>query len=482
MRKSVIFLINGLGIERPGSYSIDIDQAMPNLSKIKETSYFTTAITSSVEYRGAYQRFFLGDTYKSEVNYIKDYVINEKMDANPVYQNLKNSSSDPNTKLHIFLEPTNDKIVEQVNNLVNRMNLDPNKKIYLHLILSQITTKDYSKLISIINYIKFHINQRITVGFVIGKESLSEEITKQELDYTKKMFFFCSCERWTETEKKLQILEQSNVLPCNVQGFCATNSCFIANHDTILFFNTRRNNYDNLIKAIYQNAQSVFKEPVYMPVFALIKLYSNYTIPSFIDNIEYENSLANILIRNQKRALIITDDKYINLVNFYANGLNSINNPIICFMQKTDDFYKEDYIERLINETPYDFFVFDYYMDTSSTINHLKEELTKLDMIIKNIADVCTNNHTLIITSLFGLKKQLPLADYNGEKVTLDYEMQIPIFFYDYTYPRSKYDLFPGDTNDILSTALHCITADQKLDSLMREKTIIGSILKSIIK
>ena len=219
-----------------------------------------------------------------------------------------------------------------------------------------------------------------------------------------------------------------------------------------------------------------------MPVFALIKLYSNYTIPSFIDNIEYENSLANILIRNQKRALIITDDKYINLVNFYANGLNSINNPIICFMQKTDDFYKADYIERLINETPYDFFVFDYYMDTSSTINHLKEELTKLDMIIKNIADVCTNNHTLIITSLFGLKKQLPLADYNGEKVTLDYEMQIPIFFYDYTYPRSKYDLFPGDTNDILSTALHCITADQKLDSLMREKTIIGSILKSIIK
>ena len=95
MRKSVIFLINGLGIERPGSYSIDIDQAMPNLSKIKETSYFTTAITSSVEYRGAYQRFFLGDTYKSEVNYIKDYVINEKMDANPVYQNLKNASSDP---------------------------------------------------------------------------------------------------------------------------------------------------------------------------------------------------------------------------------------------------------------------------------------------------------------------------------------------------------------------------------------------------
>ena len=36
MKKSVIFLINGLGIEKPGSYSISIDQSMPNLCKLKD--------------------------------------------------------------------------------------------------------------------------------------------------------------------------------------------------------------------------------------------------------------------------------------------------------------------------------------------------------------------------------------------------------------------------------------------------------------
>jgi len=41
MKKSVIFLINGLGIEKAGSYSISIDQCMPNLAKVKETSFFT---------------------------------------------------------------------------------------------------------------------------------------------------------------------------------------------------------------------------------------------------------------------------------------------------------------------------------------------------------------------------------------------------------------------------------------------------------
>ena len=39
MKKSILFLINGLGIERPGSYSISIDQCMPNLAKIKSYIY-----------------------------------------------------------------------------------------------------------------------------------------------------------------------------------------------------------------------------------------------------------------------------------------------------------------------------------------------------------------------------------------------------------------------------------------------------------
>ena len=70
MKKSILFLINGLGIERQGSYSLSIDQCMPNLSKTKETSFFTTAIINSVEYKSAYESFFLGETYKKEVKYI----------------------------------------------------------------------------------------------------------------------------------------------------------------------------------------------------------------------------------------------------------------------------------------------------------------------------------------------------------------------------------------------------------------------------
>ena len=479
MKKSVLFLINGLGIEKPGSYSISIDQVMPKLARVKETAFFTTAITSSLEYKSAYQRFFLGDTYRAEIDYIKNNVLNDNLKNNQVYQSFVTAVSRPNTKLHFFVEPTNDKVVEELNTLVNTLTLEPNKKIYLHLILSQQTINEYDNLISIINYIKYHLNTHITVGFVMGKEYLPEVLDEKSLDYAKKLFFMCSAERWTETDKKLENLKIDKIRPCEVQGFYTNNDCYLSNQDTIMFFNTRRDNYDNIMEAIYKKAPEMFKETVDMPCYSLIKLYTNYNIPSFIENITYPNSLSNVLEKHQKKALIITDPENRSLVNFYANGLNAVNNPSIGFIDKTENLYQKEYIEKLIENTPYDLFIFDYHMDTSKDINHLKTQLSSLDVIIGNLADVCVNKHSLFITSLYGLKKELPIAEYNEEKVLIDYEMQIPIFFLDYMYPHGKYTLAPGETNDILQSALRCIVEDDTLYSLIREKGLLNNLIKA---
>ena len=83
MKKSILFLINGLGVEKAGSYSISIDQCMPQLCKIKETSYFTTAIINSLEYRSAYEAFFLGDTYRRELDYIRDNILFHMWQSDP---------------------------------------------------------------------------------------------------------------------------------------------------------------------------------------------------------------------------------------------------------------------------------------------------------------------------------------------------------------------------------------------------------------
>ncbi len=477
-KKSVLFLINGLGIEKAGSYSISIDQCMPNLSKIKETSYFTTAITNSLEYRSAYQQFFLGDTYKTEINYIKEKVINEQLKGNPTYQSLQESVAGEG-KLHIFVEPTNNQVVELINTLVSTLTLPEKKEVYLHLLLSQLTVNEYNKLINIVNYIKYHINSHITVGFIIGKDYYPEELTKEQMDVAKKLLFFCSAERWIDTDKKLLSLQESNIRPCVAPGFCATNDCFIANNDTIMFFNTRRDDYDKFINAILSNANEALKTDSYnLPMYSLIKLNSKHNIPSFIDNVVYDSSLALLLEKADKEALIVTDEKNISLVNFLANGLNNVNNPAIQFMKLNDTYYNDlNNITGLIDNSIYDLIIFDYHLDVSRTVNDLKAQLSKIDIVLGNVGSVCVNKHSLFITSLYGIKKTLPLADYNTEMVTIDYEMQIPIFFFDYSYPRSKYRLFPGETNDILNSAVRCIYNDQSIYTLVRSKDLINNLL-----
>ena len=480
MKKSIIFLINGLGIEKPGSYSISLDQDMPNLCRTKETSFFTTAITNSLEYRSAYQQFFMGDTYKMELDYIKENILNNNLVNNPVYQSFASNVSKQEPKLHIFLEPTTEMVVEQINELVSNLNLPKNKKVYIHLLLPQLTVNDYNKLTEIINYIKYHIDERINVGFVIGKEYLSEKLTVDEKKQMCKLLFYCSAERWIRTEEKLQSLKEQNIIPCKAAGFCANNDCYIQNNDTILFFNTRREDYDKFITSIYGNAQEVIKNAqINIPVYSLLKLYSQYNINSFAENINYENSLSNNLQKYNKKALILTSREHVKLINFYANGLNQVNNPNIVFMILDESLYDYNTVVNIIDNSDYDLIIFDYFMDTSSTINNLKIGLRNIDKVLGNVVVCSENKHSLFITSLFGLKKELPLADYNSEKVLLDYEMQIPIFFFDYTYPASKYNLFPGDTNLILSSALWCLTKDPHIESLIRQKGLLKNLFNA---
>ena len=476
MKKSVLFLINGLGIEKQGSYSISIDQCMPNLARTKETSFFTTAVIDSVEYHNAYEKFFLGDTFKSEMNYIKENIINDDIINNPTYISLKESLSNENSKLHVFLEATNEFIVDEVNDLVNKLNLNPNQKVYLHLLLTQQTLSEYKKLIDLVNYIKYHLDTRITVGFIFGKENLSNEETPEEVNTFKKMFFYCSCERWSETDKKLLSLQEANIRPCVVPGFCAVNECNIVNGDSILFFNTRRSNYDKYINIIYNNAAEVFKtSDVKLPLYSIINLDTKYNVSSFSNNIIYDNSLDKLLEKDNLKVLFITKNENISYVNFLANGLNYVNNPRIQFMNLDDNYLSnQNNIINIIDNTDFNIIVFDYHMDVSRTINDLKAQLEKIDVVLGMVASTCVNKHSLFITSLYGIKKDIPLADYNSEVVTIDYEMQIPIFFFDYTYPRSKYKLFPGETNDILNTVIRCVSNDNSIDSLIREKGLLN--------
>jgi len=480
MKKSVLFLINGLGIEKQGSYSIAIDQCMPNLSKTKETSFFTTAFINSLEYRKAYESFFLGDTSRSEIKYMSDYIINDNVVNNPTFQSIKNKLTNENSKLHIFLEPNNDTIGDLISDLVKRLELRQNQKVYLHLLLTQQSTTEYKKLIDMVNFIKYHLDERITVGFVMGKEVLPPTLTEDILTNYKKILFYCSCERWTETDKKFLSLGEEGIRPCEAPTFCAVNTCNIEKDDVILFFNMKSTNYDNLIDAINYGNRSIQKDDtVTIPMYSMIHLDTKYNVLYFAENIDYPNSFDKLLEKANLKTLIITNNENMSYINFLANGLKYNNNPRIQFMNIYDPYFSNaNNIINIIDNSDYNIIMFDYHMDVSKTINDLKSQLERIDVVLGIVANNCVNKHSLFITSLYGIKKALPLADYNSEIVTIDYEMQIPIFFFDYSYPRSKFALYPGETNDILNTILRTQWNTNEIDTLIRPKGLLSGLLR----
>ncbi len=481
MKKSVVFLINGLGIEKANSYSIAIDECMPNLSRTRETSYFTTAFIESVEKRSAYEQFFLGDTSVKDLNYIEENILGERLQVNPTFQALNTKMSSSTCKLHVFLELTNEKLVNEINDLVTALNLDPKREVYLHLLLTQQTTSEYQKIIKMINYIQYNLNTCIKVGFIFGKEAYSDEMTKEENDELRKLFFYCSAERWTETDKKLNSLSQENIRPCLVHGFCATNSCTIQKGDIILFFNTRRTSYDKFLKVIFNNVEWAYKTQEHnLSFYSFIQLDTEFQIPCFSNSIVYDKAFSNLLAKAGKKALIITAQENMKLINFLANGLSYVNNPSIQFMLNDINYFSNSLnVQNIVDNTDYDIIIFDYHMDVSKTVNELKEQLSRLDVIIGHLTTICENKHSLFITSLYGLRKELPLAPYNAEMVTINYESMIPIFFYDYSYPRSKYGLYPGSTNDILLSAIKCVWDTNEIDSLVREKGLLRNFFRA---
>ena len=480
MKKSVLFLINGLGIEKQGSYSISIDQCMPNLCKIKETSFFTTAFINSLEYKTAYESFFLGDTSKNEMDYMRNYIINDSIVNNSTFQSLKNNLSNENVKLHIFLEPSNDLIADEVNNLVKRLELNPKQRIYLHLLLTNQSTTEYKKIIEMVNFIKYHLDERITVGFIMGKEVLPTTLNEEILNNYKKILFYCSCERWTETDKKLMSLSEEGIRPCVAPSFCAVNTCNIEKDDVVLFFNTKSTNYDNYIDVINYGNRSIQKnDNVTIPMYSIIHLDTKYNVLYLAESIDYANSLDKLLEKTNLKTLIITNNENMSYINFLANGLKYVNNPRIKFMNIYDNYFSNaNNILNVIDNTDYNLIIFDYHMDVSKTINDLKVQLERIDLVLGYVSNACVNKHSLFITSLYGIKKTLPLADYNSELVTIDYEMQIPIFLFDYSYPRSKYMLVSGETNDILNTTIRCLVETNEIDTLLRPKGLLNGLFR----
>ena len=74
MNKTILFLINGFGIEKKDSYSIYDENLLPTLDNMMKTNIFGSVESKAYDYSTAYQLFSTGSINTSNITYLNDLI------------------------------------------------------------------------------------------------------------------------------------------------------------------------------------------------------------------------------------------------------------------------------------------------------------------------------------------------------------------------------------------------------------------------
>ena len=100
MKKTVLFLLNGLGIEKKGSASVYSPTLMPTMDKLTFEHIFASLPTSAFDYKEGFKHFSVGVKTHTVDTLIELAFQNQEIYKNQTIPN--HLKANENGKLHIF--------------------------------------------------------------------------------------------------------------------------------------------------------------------------------------------------------------------------------------------------------------------------------------------------------------------------------------------------------------------------------------------
>lgn len=434
MKRTILFLMNGFGIEKASSYNIYNDKLMPNLDKYTKDYMFAPIETPAYNYLEGYRLFSTGSNVPLTYALIKNYM--EKFDTNPNMNFFLNNITG-NIQLYLFLE--NDKSLEHLRNLLKFIRTKYTNSIFLHIVLTSPDTENYKEIEKILSKITYDFTD-CKIATIIGLNSLKGDLTQYMNMLTKQVG-----ERWVELEKKFVALTNTKTAPNDVKEFYMKEGFKIQPDDTYLFFN-----YDNIdINNLLANLTKIN---------SIDKMYSMFPIkgikyPMFAFPVS-STSLVNSLNSIEAKALIFTEANYMGYINYYCNGLSSANSENLNF-SKIDDslLLDKNKLDYIIKNTTQELLIFDYHVENCTTADELKDKLSKIDNMLLNLHDVATTNEiSLIISSLYGIKKEIAIDMHT--KAIVDFSLKVPFIVIDPVFKKNNFRVGLGNIYNLSSTVL----------------------------
>ncbi len=458
MKKTVLFLMNGFGIEQIDSYNIYNSKLMPNLDSYTKNYLFTAIESKAYDLKSGYRTFSTASDLPLTYSLIDNYYLKFSENKN---LNFYLNSIRPEGKVQLFLFYENEKSLEHIKSFCNYIK-NKNNKIYLHLVLTSHNTNNYKEIDKIVTKISYDFKD-IKIGIIVG----INQLMNQNLTSFMNLFKNEVGEKWKEVTKKISYLETSKIKPSDVKEFYMNEGFKFDVNDSLFFFNYEYYDISNFIS----NISTINNINDYCSLFEMKGVkYPMFAYP--LSGISMANSLKKI----NAKTLILLNSENIKQINYYCNGLQNVVSDNICFA-KTDDGLNPNFLKSIIRDSEYDLIIINFQIDNVKTVAELNEKLSKLDTMLKVIHDFCVElKISLFVSSLYGMQKEIAVD--NFVKATVNFSLKVPFIVIDPIFNKSNFSISSGNIYTMANTLYTNINPKNEGAVLIRKKDFITKMIK----
>ena len=462
MKKTVLFLMNGFGIEQLDSYSIYNAKLMPNLDSYTKNHLFAAISTPSYNLVSGYRVFSTGSKYPLSCSLIDSYI--DKFETNQNLMFYLNSIK-PEGKIHLFLSLENEKSIEHIRSFLKFIRSKKQNKIFIHLVLTGDNIDNYKEVERLINKIVYELVD-CKLGIIVGINSLNAVNLLAFMN----MFQNEVGEKWREVSKKISSLVSLKTEPKNVKEFFLNEGFKFDVNDSIFFFNYELANMTNFVN----NISKLTNTDTYFSMFPLTGIkYPMFAYP------KSGISMVNYLEKINAKALVLADSSSMRVINYYCCGLQSVVSPRISFAKTDNDLLlNQDNIKAIIRDSDYDLIMIDFRIDDVKNVDELNKKLSKLDGILRYIHDFCVENKiSLFISSLYGMQKEIPVDNFT--RAFINFAGKVPFVVIDPVFNKANFSLGLGDIHTLADTVYTNINSKHNGgDVLIKRKNPLLKMLK----
>lgn len=448
--KTVLYLINGLGVASKDSFDIKFNELMPNLSMLMKNYMYTNLENKNYNYKNGFRNFSLGNNLLPTYHRVET---DTNINNNQTINNIATDAINNNTKVQIFLFLDNEQVINQILKIINVLIQKGNFQIYIHIVLRQKDAIDYDNIAKMIKSLdeKITLLKNVHIGTVVGERKINSDGF-----YT--LMIKQMGEKWPDYNRKINYSKQINIIPRELDAFYMNEGFKLERNDISLFLNYEDVDCNEFISKITN-----------------VKLYTLFPMKAYdyainiYEDIPPTEYFSKLLEQYHLKCLILTTKERIPTITYNLCGLNENKSNNIEYKDIDD---KNINIDEIINSN-YHYIIFDYDIGNYKEIGKIKDFLMNIDDQINEIYKLCDqNSYNLFISSLYGLYKEYIVG--LDKKVKLDYSIEVPVVIIDNSVPASKYTLKYGNTHDLSNTIFNAITNDINIPTQFRKKGILS--------